>query len=213
MSGSTSLPVTRPKTAPSIAKSTLWVAMALATLSVLFFFELRVFLPIEPYRILHAHLASERVPLFPHILFGLTALLAGPFQFSSRLRRSSLQLHRVLGRIYVCSVFISAAFALYMSFARQDMVWTWVHALVWAGCTVAALLLARNRQIVQHRQWMIRSYAVTFSFILVRILKPWPAYRNMTPIHNGFTVVIITFLCVCLPDVAFNWRELTHRRG
>ena len=149
------------------------------------FFELRVFIPLEPYQILHAHLVSERVPLFPHILFGLTALLGGPLQFSSRLRRRSPQLHRVLGRVYVSSVFISAAFALYMSFARQDMVWTWVHAVVWAGCTLAALLLARNRQMVQRRQWMIRSYAVTFSFILLRIFKPWPAYRNMTPMDNG----------------------------
>jgi len=36
-------------------------------------------------------------------------------------------------------------------------------------------LTARNRQIDQHRQWMVRSYAMT-TFVSSRVLNLWPLY-------------------------------------
>jgi uncharacterized membrane protein len=52
---------------------------------------------------------ADRQLLIPHTLFGMMALLIGPIQFSSRFRQRHLKIHRVLGRIYVFSVFIGAA--------------------------------------------------------------------------------------------------------
>ena len=52
---------------------------------------------------------ADRQLLIPHTLFGMMALLIGPIQFSSRFRQRHLKIHRVLGRIYVISVFIGAA--------------------------------------------------------------------------------------------------------
>jgi hypothetical protein len=40
-----------------------------------------------------------------------------------------------------------------------------MQAAAWIVCTTAAFITARNRQIAQHRQWMVRSYAVTFTFV------------------------------------------------
>ena len=51
---------------------------------------------------------ADRHLLIPHTLCGVFALLAGPMQFSSRFRQRHLKFHRVLGRIYVISVFIGA---------------------------------------------------------------------------------------------------------
>src|SRR5579863_6407951 len=42
--------------------------------------------------------------LLLHITSGMTAAIVGPFQFSQRLRKRYLQLHRVSGRIYVIAV-------------------------------------------------------------------------------------------------------------
>ena len=42
---------------------------------------------------------------------GALALLLAPFQFSTRLRKRSLRLHRILGRLYVAGVAISAPLA------------------------------------------------------------------------------------------------------
>jgi hypothetical protein len=50
-------------------------------------------------------------------------------------------------------------------------------------CTIAPSITApsitaRNRQIAQHRQWMVRCYAVTFTFVSSRLLNLWPRYRS-----------------------------------
>src|SRR5436305_2222302 len=58
------------------------------------------------------HLAKVKWWLVPHGVAGLAALMLAPLQFSNRLRARHLPLHRVLGRIYVGSVFVAAPIAL-----------------------------------------------------------------------------------------------------
>jgi len=162
----------------------------------------------DPYR---AQLIKDRLVLFPHAICGIVALLIGPLQFSSRLRRRNLALHRTLGRIYVYAVFIAASIAVYLVWGRPTAVAILVQAGTWVVCTLAALLTARNRHIVQHRQWMIRSYAMTFTFMTLRLLNPWPRYWHMSDGSFVVTVVLGTFLSVFVPDIVFSWREITTR--
>jgi hypothetical protein len=90
---------------------------------------------------------------------------------------------------------------------------TCVQAGAWIVCTLAAFLTARNRQLAQHRQWMVRSYAVTFTFIALRILSIWPRYWNLPDATNVVVIVSTTFGSVLLADLGLNWRELVHRRS
>ena len=46
--------------------------------------------------------------LIPHGLAGLTALLIGPFQLSSRFRQRHLRVHRIMGRFYLGGVAVAA---------------------------------------------------------------------------------------------------------
>jgi uncharacterized membrane protein len=158
-------------------------------------------------------LIHDRFLLVPHAVCGSLALLSGPLQFSSRLRRKHLKFHRVLGRVYVFSIFIAATITIVLTQGSGLEIATYVQSGAWVVCTLAALLTARNRQIMQHRQWMVRSYAVTFTFITLRIPNLWPRYFNMKPSSVALTIIIVTFLSVFLPDIAFNWRELTSRRA
>jgi uncharacterized membrane protein len=150
--------------------------------------------------------------LIPHIIAGTLALVIGPFQFSTRLRQKSLQLHRVLGRVYVYSVFVAVPLALVVAWPSGLFIGTAVQASAWFVTTLAALLTARNRHIQAHRQWMIRSYAVTFTFVTLRVLSPWPAYMAIPDDKYASVIIIVTMLSVCLPDIAFNRRELTTKR-
>jgi hypothetical protein len=89
-----------------------------------------------------------------------------------------------------------------------------MQAAAWIVCTTAAFITARNRQIVQHRQWMVRSYAVTFTFVSSRVLNLWPRYWS----HLGDTlsavgVIAFTLASLLIVDLALNWRELTTRRA
>jgi uncharacterized membrane protein len=195
------------------SKHTLWLALGLAALFV--FITNEVFLVIN-YPLFHAYraqLIADRYLLIPHALCGSIALLSGPLQFSSRLRRKHLAFHRILGRVYVAAVFLAATFALILSAGRPLFPGTCVQATAWILCTSAALLTARNRHIPQHRQWMIRSYAVTFTFISLRIFSIWPRYWNLSDAANVILIITVTFASILTADIAFNWRELTSRRA
>ena len=205
------------KLAPSSTRSTfktsLWLFLGLTALFV--FITSEVFLAAD-YPMYHAYrlqVIADRGLLIPHSLAGTLALLIGPINFSSRSRNRFLKLHRILGRVYVISVFVGAATGVALAFGRPGFPGTCGQAGAWVVCTTAAFLTARNRQIVQHRQWMIRSYAVTFTFVSSRVLNLWPAYWS----HLGDTlsavgVIAFTLISLLLVDLGLNWHELTTRR-
>src|SRR5689334_270077 len=57
------------------------------------------------------HFAPAGWYLVVHASFGIVAMMVAALQFSNRLRARYLTVHRVLGYVYVVSVFISAPFA------------------------------------------------------------------------------------------------------
>ena len=65
-----------------------------------------------------AYFFPVRWPLLFHGLGGLTALLAGPLQFSARVRQRHLQFHRILGRFYVGGIAVAASVSIYLVFAH-----------------------------------------------------------------------------------------------
>jgi uncharacterized membrane protein len=117
--------------------------------------------------------AGHRRPPSPHPAYARRNLrsLIGPINFSSRIRQRHLQLHRVLGRIYVVSVFVGSFTGIALACRPSGLPGTSMQAAAWMVCTTAAFITARNRQIAVHRQWMARSYAVTFTFVSSRVLN------------------------------------------
>ncbi len=195
------------------AKPVLWILMALAGISVIFSTEVPILLDkTGPNHAALLGLIRDRYLFIPHAIGGILATFIGPIQFSNRLRRKHLDTHRYLGRTYAYSVFIAAVLAVVISWRRPLIVGTTVQASAWFLATLFAVLTARNGYLVQHRQWMIRSYAVTFSFVTLRTLNFWPAYANMSDPTFDILDVIVSFLCLFIPTIAFNWRELTTRR-
>lgn len=195
-------------------KTVLWISLGLTTLFV--FITSEVFL-IADYPMYHAYrlqVIADRHLLIPHTICGTIALLAGPVQFSSRIRHRYLRLHRLLGLMYVISVFIGAGTGIALAAGRPGLPGTSMQAAAWIVCTAAAVVAARNRQIVQHREWMIRSYAVTFTFVSSRVLNLWPAYWG----HLGDSlaavgVIAFTLASLLLVELGLRWRELTTRRA
>jgi len=73
------------------------------------------------------------------------ALVLGVFQFSTRLRRDHLQLHRWMGRIYMGAVFLNAPLepiiAHYAPMPTEQMV-AIMHAFAWMSTTAIGLYCA-----------------------------------------------------------------------
>jgi len=192
----------------------LWISLGLAALFVFITSEVLLVTDYPMYRAYRLQVIADRHLLIPHTFCAVIALLAGPVQFSSRLRRRLLKFHRVLGRIYVISVFIAALTGIALAAGRPGMPGTCMQAAAWIVCTTAAFITARNRQIAQHRQWMARSYAVTFTFVSSRVLNLWPRYWS----HLGDNLAAVgliafTLASLLVVDLGLNWRELTTRRA
>ena len=125
-----------------------------------------------------ALLASQlwNILFYQHIFFGGIALLTGWSQFSARLRQKYLSAHRLLGKVYVTVCLLSGSAALYLAFHATG---GWIAGLGFGGLAVAwiytttkAFLSIRQKQITQHQAWMIRSYALTWAAVTLRIYLP-----------------------------------------
>lgn len=190
----------------------LWISLGLTVLFVFITSEILLAADYPMYHAYRLQVIADRRLLIPHALCGVMALLAGPLQFSSRIRREHRKFHRVLGRIYVVSVLIGAATGIAVAAGRPGLPGTSMQAAAWIVCTAAAFITARNRQIVQHRRWMVRSYAVTFTFVSSRVLNLWPLYwSHLGDALAGVGVVAFTLASLLVVELAFSWPELTAR--
>ena len=122
---------------------------------------------------------AEHPVYFPVLLlhvFGATVAMATVvLQVWPWLRRRHPRLHRFTGRIFVfAGVWPAAVGALVISFvwpfgpvsALSDI----TLAVLWATCATYGWALARKGRIVEHRRWMMRSFALTISIIFNRLL-------------------------------------------
>ncbi len=204
--------------APSLARSRwktiLWVSLGITSLFVFITSEVLLFTDYPMYHAYRLQVIADRALLIPHTLCGTFALLAGPLQFSSRLRQRQVKLHRVLGRLYFASVIVGAFTGVALATGRPGLPGTAMQGAAWIVCTAAAVIAARNRQIAAHRQWMARSYAVTFTFVSSRILNLVPAYwSHLGDVLSAVGVIAFTLASILLVDIGLNWHELTHRRA
>jgi hypothetical protein len=112
--------------------------------------------------------------LLVHITAGTIALVLGPFVLGMGLNRRRMSLHRRLGYGYMTSIGVGSIAAFYLAFHTEV---SWVFGMGLAGLSAAwiittglAFLSIKKRLFVQHKEWMIRSYVVTFGFVNFRIL-------------------------------------------
>jgi hypothetical protein len=151
--------------------------------------------------------------LVVHGLAGVTALGLGALQFSSRLRRSRPRLHRLVGKTYIASVFIAAPAAVLMAIVVSPwfmLTFTITQAGVWMLCTAVAYLFIRRRDVVSHREWMIRSYAIVLNFLEGRVLMAVPPVGA----QGMDAVVAVNWLCLVLTlvgaELIVQWPKLTR---
>jgi uncharacterized membrane protein len=184
-------------------------------ITTLFVFITSEVLLVTDYPMYHAYrlqVIADRGLLIPHTLSGTFALLAGPLQFSSRFRQRHLQLHRILGRTYAVCVLVGSITGIALAWGRPGLPGTSMQAAAWMVCTTAAVITARNRQITQHRQWMARSYAVTFTFVSSRVLNLMPSYwSHLGDVLSAVGVIAFTLASLLIVDLGLSWRELTTR--
>jgi uncharacterized membrane protein len=112
--------------------------------------------------------ADFPLPLIVHIVGAATYLVVGTLQFVPRFRRRHMAWHRRTGRVLAVAGLLVAGSALWMTLLYAEKPGTgsllYVLRLVFAAAMIACLVLGvttvRRGDIVAHRAWMIRAYAI-----------------------------------------------------
>ncbi|WP_218614067.1 DUF2306 domain-containing protein [Pseudonocardia sp. KRD291] len=111
--------------------------------------------------------------LWAHIMFGSVALVTAGLQIWPWLRRRYPAVHRWSGRLYLFGgVFPGGIVVLGVAPVSTtgpiSAVGNTMLAVLWLGTAVAGYRAARARRFADHRAWMIRSVALTFSIVVNR---------------------------------------------
>jgi len=124
----------------------------------------------------YLHILPWKIAFYTHVFSVIFALLAGFTQFSDHILKKHRNIHRVIGKIYAYDVlFINFPAAMIMAvyangllpgktaFVVLDCLWFWF--------TYKAVAEIKKGNIVKHKQFMIRSYALTLSAVMLRTWK------------------------------------------
>jgi uncharacterized membrane protein len=119
----------------------------------------------------------RRAGLILHLTGGVFAITIGLVQIWLGLTNRTSTLHRVLGKVYGTGVLIGSIGGFYLAFTMPGQL-AYKAGLVglnfaWLLTTGMALYAIRARRIQQHREWMLRSYTVTFAFVTFRLASSW----------------------------------------
>ncbi len=193
---------------PIQAKPVLWVLFGLMTLFVLLTRDRTL---LDPTSFLRQRYAPVHVLMFAHGIPGALALLLGFFQFSNGLRQRHLQVHRVLGRIYVACVAISAPVAIVVAY-KLPMPTLFMASIIqatgWIAATATGLYCIRMGKIQHHREWMLRGYPFAMVFVVVRVILAIPAIERMGLFGVVTVVWSVIAVAAFLPSFLIAWQAL-----
>jgi hypothetical protein len=111
-----------------------------------------------------------------HVLSSIFVLLAGFTQFNQKLLARYPRIHRNIGKIYVYTVlFFSAPSGIYIGYYANGGLFAKISFMtlgtLWFTFTLYAMLQALKRKIISHKKFMLRSFALAFSAITLRMWK------------------------------------------
>jgi len=131
-----------------------------------------------------------------HITLGGVSLLVGWSQFLKRFRNRNLSFHRTLGKIYLIAVAIAGFSGLYIAFFASGGLISSMGfgglALAWLFTTSSAYKAILAKDTETHEKWMIRSYALTFAAVTLRI---WLPLSMVAGIEFQVAYPVIAWLC------------------
>jgi Predicted membrane protein (DUF2306) len=142
-----------------------------------------------------------------HIAGAMLAAIIGPFQFLPKIiTRRYLGLHRWLGRVYLLGVLVGGLAGLYMAFLAQGgfaaRLGFAMLAVLWLTGGSMAYWRILHRDVQSHRQWMVRTYALTFAAVTLRL---WLVIFRVAGVEFAESYVAVAWLSWVPNLVVAEW--------
>ncbi|PKQ70062.1 DUF2306 domain-containing protein [Raineya orbicola] len=173
--------------------------------------ELQIDFLLTKYEILFKREAWQRYlymsVFYAHIFTSPLVLLAGATQFSRNLMFENAVWHRNIGKLYVAVIlFVSAPAGLVMSFYANGNLVSKVSftilTIIWWIFTWQAYRKALQRKWIEHANFMLRSYALTFSAITLRLYMFAIGYFKLLDSWNSTEIYVMLSVMSWLPNLA-----------
>lgn len=149
-----------------------------------------------------------------HAAAGTVMLFTGAGALWIGWTRRQFRFHRWIGGTYLVTglATTSAALALNIVNVHKDAALGWATgalAAAWLVTAAMAFRAIRNRRIDSHRDWVIRSYVLTWSFVFCRGLGYLPFKLDAPTQGAALWLTWIVPLLLC--EVALQWRAGARR--
>jgi uncharacterized membrane protein len=160
-----------------------------------------------------------------HILGATCSLFLGPIQFWKFIRTKYLKFHRFAGKIYVIGTLIAAvsAFRLAFVFVPVGFRFSLIPLSILLFITTAlAWYTIKQKNIIAHQQFMVRSYSCALAFVFVRLYQVVPLDfifgviedRNVKSVVNEWMfsflpLILVEIIMVWIPSARQKKRALT----
>jgi uncharacterized membrane protein len=131
-----------------------------------------------------------------HIVFGGLALLLSPIQLSGWVRARVPRLHRLIGRVVLPSIVVAGTSGLLLAGVNvAGPVGTagfGTLAVLWVTFALLGLRAITRRDIAAHRRWMLRTFALTYAAVTLRL---WllALIALLGEFHSAY--LLVPFLC------------------
>ena len=122
---------------------------------------------------LDAHFANHATLTLAHVLPAMLFMVLGPLQFVRGLRAKYPQVHRWSGRIFLTASTVVGVTGLTMAFGKtiggvDEKAAITLFGTFFLIALAKALWHALRREFAQHREWMIRGYAIGLAVATIR---------------------------------------------
>ena len=155
----------------------LYFGAVLAVVVALYGISFPIMLPAMQDDFHQRYLDMSQLLVFMHVVGAGVALMISPIQFM--IYRKNRTLHRYLGRVYFFAVIVGSIGGYYMAWHAfggiVSTVGLGILTSLWWSFTLLAVNYARKGNIAAHRQWMIRSFALTYAAVTLRLMSPFLA--------------------------------------
>jgi uncharacterized membrane protein len=136
------------------------------------------------------NLETKAIWYYLHLATALAPLLLGPFQFWTWLRVNHVTIHRTMGKIYIVGSLLGGLTALYLGLTidlEGSVLPLLLLSITWLFMTISAWISIRQRNIVAHRLFVIRSYGLALVFVFLRLIGDIPQDKLFFFIESDVT--------------------------
>ncbi|WP_160725313.1 DUF2306 domain-containing protein [Bacillus sp. USDA818B3_A] len=150
---------------------------------------------------------------FPHIILGIMALLIGAYQLTNKSRQNRKR-HQLLGRIYGFAILLNVLLVPYISMYATGGFHSTIAFLVldifWLLTTATAIIYIRLKNVIRHREWILRSYAITFVFVTFRIFLLIIQFSTHASFNVAFPLSVYLSIIINLLITQVYLNKSTH---